>query len=377
MPTSTKPDWQYVHKEKLTAPQVRRLYAERGLLIDGPITSQLDQLCSAGFPSWTLYNLVRRYLLGATRTSVAFAYLSFNGGYEDLKQSFQVLRDELAIGAELGVALTRIVREGNGPSTHLAIDFSFRVDRLGSDVAITRDQIIPSTFRAKRLADGEYLLYSFPRTRFDYGRMLDLTEKAVRLQDPRAKVLAYASGPITHPNTMNFQSADEANSFFLALFSTGVLHMECMDVFTADTFDWDKGFDYRIHSGAHVPRDRAEVIRRMRLEGQQLNLDTGRVAETLGRGHAIHHFGATFQGVGVGAEWQIPIEIKFTSRPIMGQILGGPLLRKSGEEWIIHPAQEATQGLLLGVLEQLLNRVHGNEVQLPAAIRRISDPALA
>ncbi len=57
---------------------------KKGVVIDGSLEPQIEQITSAGFPSWSLYNNTRKYLLGAVSTSLNFGYLSYKGEVSEL-----------------------------------------------------------------------------------------------------------------------------------------------------------------------------------------------------------------------------------------------------------------------------------------------------
>lgn len=145
MSSTNLTDWQYAYQEKLKAPKVRMLLGERGVVIDGGIDPQIEQITSAGFPSWTLYNHTRRHLLGAVSTSISFGFLHYNGDYQDLLTDLRTHMEHLATEEQAGPTISRAIINGRGPSTHVLVDFTFRVDKLGSDLSLTRNQRISNT----------------------------------------------------------------------------------------------------------------------------------------------------------------------------------------------------------------------------------------
>lgn len=375
MASSSKTDWQYAYLEKLKAPKVRLLLGERGILVDGPLEPQIEQITSAGFPSWTLYNNTRRYLLGAVSTSITFAFLNYKGDYQNLLADFRSHMEELSSNEHPGPIITRAIEVGVGRSKHLVVDFSFRVDKLGSDLSLTRDQKISSTFKLKRLNNDGYILWCHPNTRYDYKQMQQLAQDAAKQSEKDATVYPYAPCPTQRSQSIHFESPEATNGFFLSLFTDGLLGLQCEDVFKADTFEWESGFEFLPRIGDEVIRDRAEVIKRIRVEGAQLNLDSGTINEIIGQGHAIHHFGATFSASDGNRSYQLKIDFKFTSRPLGVSIIGGPLLIRSNEqEWIEYPDKEVVEKLLVGAAEYFIQRIHKNMgVKLPGANRSITE----
>lgn len=374
MTSSSKTDWQYAYLEKLKAPKVRMLLGERGIVVDGPLEPQIEQITSAGFPSWTLYNNTRRYLLGAVSTSITFAYLSYKGDYQNLLADFRTLMEDLSSHEQPGPIISRAIEAGGGPSKHIVVDFTFRVDKLGSDLSLTRDQKISSTFKLKRMSNDGYILWCHPNTRYDYKQMLQLTQDAAKRSEKDAMTYPYAPCPTQRSQSIHFESPEDANGFFLNLFTSGFLGLRCDDVFKADTFEWESGFEFLPRTGDEVIRDRAEVIKRIRVEGAQLNLDSGAINDIIGQGHAIHHFGATFSTTYENRSYQLKIDFRFTSRPLGASIVGGPLLTRSDEqEWTEYPDKEVVEKLLVGSAEYLIQRIHHMEVRLPGAYRSITE----
>lgn len=379
MNTPNKLDWHYAFIEKLKAKKLRRMMAERGVIIDGPIESQIEQLISAGIPSWSLYNLTRRYLLGSVSTSVTFGYLVYAGDYARLVTDLRTYMDAVPREESVGPYLTRVVQQGAGPSTHIVADFIYRVDRLGSDLSLTRDQKIANYFKIKRIEEGGYVFWCYPKTRYDAKQVVSLISDATENTDRNSEVLFYAPCPTTRVDSKHFLDGEQNNSFFMGLFSNGFMGFSCEDVFKADTFEWTNGFEFTPRVGDEVVRDRAEVIRRIRLEGIQLNLDTGRVNEIVGQGYAIHNFGATFLYNNTeqnGYSWQVPLEFKFASRPfLISSIIGGPLLYRRGDiEWSQYPDISVTESILLHAVEKLLCKIHDTEtIRLPGSLQRLTD----
>lgn len=144
-----KVDWQYAYLEKLKSPKVRRLMGEKGVVIDGSLEPQIEQITSAGFPSWSLYNNTRKYLLGAVSTSLTFGYLSYKGDVSELVDNLKSCREAIPREEKVGPAIGRISSEGTGRNKHIIVNFNYRVGRLGSDLSLTRDQEISNTFKIK------------------------------------------------------------------------------------------------------------------------------------------------------------------------------------------------------------------------------------
>ncbi|GMA49413.1 hypothetical protein GCM10025857_07700 [Alicyclobacillus contaminans] len=375
MSSTSKVDWQYAYLEKLKAPKVRLLFGERGVVIDGQIAPQIEQITSAGFPSWTLFNHTRRHLLGAVSTSITFGFLQYNGEYRQLLADIHTLREELSNDEQSGPTISRAVIDGAGPSTHILVDFSFRVDKLGSDLSLTRNQKISSSFRLKKIGDNSYVMWCHPNTRYDYQQMMRLVNDAAKYSDHQSNPYPYAPCPTVKNESKHFSTGDDINNYFINLFTNGFLNFNCHDVFKADTFEWNSGFEFNPRTGDEVVRDRAEIIKRIRMEGAQLNPGSGRVNELIGQGYAIHHFGATFSATVGNKTYQLPLEFRFTSKPLSASITGGPLsIKINDHDWTDYPGKEAVEKLLLGSLEHLLQAIHNNaDIRLPGAYRSINE----
>jgi hypothetical protein len=125
--------------------------------LNGSLEPQIGQITSAGFPSWSLYNNTRKYLLGAVSTSLTFGYLSYKGDVSELVDNLKSCREAFPRKEKVGPAIGRISTGDTGRNQHIIVNFNYRVGRLGSDLSLTRDQEISNTFKIKKIEDSGYV----------------------------------------------------------------------------------------------------------------------------------------------------------------------------------------------------------------------------